>query len=116
MKKRKQNETKESLEQIIIDNHMKLVEAVLINVLEKAKLPKSLKRKSVISKSLFKKKSKQVEWMKEWLKTDNARTWFYFYEVATGVDSGRTMSRFKKVVGDTKRRLKQLSTPTPLDK
>lgn len=116
MKKRKTNETKESLEQILIENYMKLVEAVVINILERAKLPKSLKRKKTISKNLLKKKTRQMGWMRDWLKTDNAKTWFYFYEVATGVDSGRTMKRFKTVLNETRKQLKRLSTDTLLTK
>lgn len=112
--KKKEHDSKEALERAITDGYMRLVEAVVLHALETLTVPKNWK--VGISARTLGRKEKDVKKIAEWLKTDNANSWFYYYEIANGMDSDRTKRRFKTVLRQSKRRLKKISTAPPIDK
>lgn len=107
--KRKLNKADElaSQEQAVTDSYMRLIEAVLLNALERLQISHEWKT-AKITPRMIKRKQKDVERIGKWMKSEGAKVWYHFYEIATETSADRIKRRFETVERASKKWVKKM--------
>ena len=89
-----------SLEKELERNNVKLVQQMIMNVLDRIRIKDSWYKRRP-SERMIKKKEASIDELGPWLETDSAKFWFRMYGNCTGKNGDRMLDNFKEIALST---------------